>query len=127
MTDVENVLRAYVACAVWSSHDEEGEPLDREYGPEDVAPEALASMREDVSAFLADTDLADALAFWRAEFGTEQIGHDFWLTRNRHGAGFWDRFMSEPGASFGRVLTDAAHAYGSCDLYVGDDGRIYLA
>ena len=51
-------------------------------------------------------------------------GHDFWLTRNRHGAGFWDRGYPE---AIGKALTDAAHAEGSADWCVGDDGNIYQA
>ncbi len=51
----------------------------------------------------------------------EQAGHDFWLTRCGHGAGFWDRGLGE----IGDRLTDAAHAAGNVDLYLGDDGKIY--
>ena len=51
-----------------------------------------------------------------------QIGHDFWLTRNRHGAGFWDRGLGDVGDR----LTKAAHAFGESDLYVGDDGNLYV-
>ncbi|GAA3632936.1 hypothetical protein [Microlunatus ginsengisoli] len=50
-----------------------------------------------------------------------QVAHDFWLTRNRHGAGFWDRGYGEDGDT----LTEAAHAYGGVDLYIGEDGRIH--
>lgn len=46
----------------------------------------------------------------------------FWLTRCGHGCGFWDGDWSEPAAT---ILTDAAHAFGNVDLYVGDDGKIY--
>lgn len=52
---------------------------------------------------------------------SEQAGHDFWLTRNGHGSGFWDGGWPEPAAT---RLTDAAHAYGEFNLYVGDDGMI---
>ncbi len=49
-------------------------------------------------------------------------GHDFWLTRCGHGAGFWDGDWPEPAAS---VLTEASKEFGNVDLYVGDDGQIY--
>ena len=41
----------------------------------------------------------------------EQAGHDFWLTRNGHGAGFWDRpeLYGNPET---RALTAAAEEYG---------------
>ncbi|MFD7257194.1 hypothetical protein [Streptomyces sp. NPDC059874] len=49
-------------------------------------------------------------------------GHDFWLTRNGHGAGFWDGDWPEPVAS---ILTVAAKVRGEFCLYYGDDGLIY--
>ena len=67
----------------------------------------------------ADLALYDHPEWTAAELG----GHDFWLTRNHHGAGFWDRDCLPEDA--GQRLTDAAHEFGECDLYVGDDGMIY--
>lgn len=51
-----------------------------------------------------------------------QIGHDFWLTRNGHGAGFWDRGLGDVGDQ----LSEAARAHGAMDAYLGDDGDLYL-
>lgn len=48
-------------------------------------------------------------------------GHDFWLTRCGHGAGFWDGDWPEPAAT---ALTEASKAFRNVDLYVGDDGEI---
>jgi hypothetical protein len=112
---LDSFTRAYVECALWSSTDEDGEPLDSAYSVDDIAPDTLQAMIEDCQAFQADQS-ADL-----AEMSAEQAGHDFWLTRNRHGAGFWDRGLGDVG----QRLTDAAHVWGSVDLYVGDDGRIY--
>lgn len=50
-------------------------------------------------------------------------GHDLWLTRNRHGAGFWDRGAGPAGDT----LTEAAHALGETDCYLGDDGYLYFS
>jgi len=47
----------------------------------------------------------------------EQHGHDFALTRNGHGAGFWDRGYGEDGDT----LSDAARAYGEYSVLT-DDG-----
>ena len=60
-------------------------------------------------------------AYQHAGYDKDQAGYDFWLTRNHHGAGFWDRGLD----GVGRALTDAAHVYGEVNLYVGDNGRIY--
>jgi len=110
---MDTFTRAYVEAALWSSLGEDEQPLDDVYGPEDIAPETLAQMSEDCAAFqeAEAADLEDP----------ERDGHDFWLTRNGHGAGFWDRGYGPRG----EWLTKAAHVYGSVDLYVGDDGKIY--
>ena len=111
----------YVECALWSSTDDSdpsgGKPLDEYDG--DLTKKALASMRRDCRGFLT----AEVRA-WLAEGGwsDSEAGHDFWLTRNRHGAGFWDRGRGEPGSK----LTEAAHAYGSSYLHVHRK-RIHVA
>lgn len=116
----EQVLEAYVTCALWSSTDEDGTPMDRDHTPDDIAPDSLDRMAEDVFAFLSScwNDGLDLSAIEPA-----QIGHDFWLTRNGHGAGFWDRGLGE----LGDRLTELAHAHQGCDLYVGDDGRVHVS
>ncbi len=126
-TKLDNFTAAYIECALWSSMDENDEALDANYSIEDFAPAALASIIEDCADF--QSSFADLLAQayelyshspdWTHE---AQAGHDFWLTRNRHGAGFWDRGLGEVG----RRLTEMSHPYGEVNLYVGDDGRIYL-
>ncbi len=113
------MLAAYIAAALWSSTDEAdesgGEPLDANYGAEDLEPDALAKMTADCTAFLT----ANA-----ADIGSEfsDAGNDFWLTRNGHGCGFWDGDWPKEA---GKRLTDAAHWFGEVNLYVGDDGKLY--
>ncbi len=134
MEDLENFVRGYIACALWSSNDESdesgGEPLDKNYDRSDIAAEALASMRADCERFMREN--ADDLTTYcvqrrinRAE-GTamDYAGHDFWLTRNGHGAGFWDR--TDVVEDVTDRLTKASEKFGECNLYVGDDGKIYL-
>lgn len=111
---------AYVTCALWASTDSDtSEPLDRNHDANDIAPEARESMRSDVVDFLGEVE---RLGLDISELTPEQVGHDFWLTRNRHGAGFWDRGLGQLGDD----LTTVAHGFGESDLYVGDDRRIYV-
>lgn len=120
---LDSFARAYVECALWSSSDGIGEPLDRNYGPNDIAPETLASMIADCTAFQDSNELT----LRASGIDEKRAGHDFWLTRNGHGSGFWDEYCGIDAAlreAF-QALTNAAHTYGSFDLYVGDDGRIY--
>jgi hypothetical protein len=126
---------AYIEAALWSSNDEDGDSLDQNYSVNDLAPETLEKIKADCQKFQAEN--ADALAVgcsrpkqmkhWLGtspEFYTdsEQAGHDFWLTRNGHGSGFWDGDWPEPEAS---ELTKASKAFGEYELYVGDDGKLY--
>lgn len=122
--NIDKFLHAYMVAALWSSTDDAGEPLDAGHDPSDISDECKASMREDCADFIEanSSDLAEygqrmKCEQWAAE---DRAGHDFWLTRNGHGAGFWDRGLGD----LGRRLSDAAKVYGSCDLYVCDDGKI---
>ena len=123
MQDLDNFTRAYIECALWSSTDDNDTPLDSNYSAQDLAPETLAAMVVDCARFQAAN--AALLAKW-IEDCADEAGHDFWLTRNHHGAGFWDHAIRTPAQdAIGEKLTDAAHAFGAVDLYIGDDGKIY--
>lgn len=51
------------------------------------------------------------------------IGHDFLLTRNGHGAGFWDRDWLPDG--LGDALTEYTKNWGECYATLGDDDAVY--
>lgn len=123
-------FKAYVECSLWSSTDNSdpergGDPLDKNYCLEDIEPATLAKMRADCEAFqagnAADLELVQRLC------DTAKAGHNFWLNRNEHGAGFWDEYFGEDKVVLGafKRLDEASKVYGSFDLYVGDDGMIY--
>lgn len=115
-SETDSFTKGYVTTALWSSTDEQGEPLDC-YGWDDLSDDAQSEILEDCAAFQDDHwDLIRS--------DPHRAGGDFWLTRNHHGAGFWDGDWPKPAAT---ILTDAAHIYGSSDLYEGDDGKLYLA
>jgi hypothetical protein len=118
---MDEFTQAYVTAALWASMDDEGEPLDAKYGVDDIAPQTLDWMKNDCEDFqMRQAELLDAA--YKRRYTSEQAGHDFWLTRNHHGAGFWDRGLGHTGDE----LTEAAHKYGSVDLYV-HDGKIYAS
>ncbi len=120
--DTDQFFSAYVDCALWSSVDDESEPFDHRFN---IHSDTLAAMREDCEDFIASN--AELLAEYDTRMSCEQwtgatrAGHDFWLTRNCHGAGFWDRGLGD----LGDKLSRAAKVYGSVELYVGDDGVIH--
>jgi hypothetical protein len=112
----------FFVAALWSTNDfsdeSGGEPLDQNYDISDIDESTIKGLAAECERFQEEN--ADDLAELDSDQG--QNGHDFWLTRNRHGAGFWDRGYPKDIAT---RLTNAAHAYGEVDLYVGDDGVIY--
>ncbi len=113
-------LQAYIEAALWSSNDESteagGQPMDASYGAEDFAPETMERFRKDCEDFL------DAATLALIGDRVTLAGHDFWLTRNGHGSGFWDGDWPEDA---GHLLTERAHQFGEIDLYVGDDEKLY--
>jgi hypothetical protein len=113
---LDDFTQGYIECAMWTLTDDDGHSLDH-LGLHDIAPETIAKVSEDCRAF------QDTYAKQLSEAGdAAQNGHDFWLTRNRHGAGFWDRGYQ---TWIDKELTEGSHAYGEVWWYVGDDGLIY--
>ena len=113
----KNPVTDYLVCALWSSTDDDGEPLDDRYGVEDISAESVARAESDFREFtLKAGGLLDGLDL-------TQVAHDLWLTRNGHGAGFWDGDYSE---EVGSKLTDLAHDMGELNAYVGDDSKVYI-
>lgn len=107
---------AYIAAGLWTGLTDDGEPLDSAgYDGDSLTDEALASIEEDCRAFVTDNwvDLAGMTA--------SQAGHDFLLTRDGHGTGYWDRGLGNRGDR----LTAASKPYGESGLYVGDDNQIH--
>ena len=106
----------YLECAAWSSTDDDGEPLD----PYQFSDNAGKNLKEDLDNFVeyCETNYSETLINYEEMGGTpEQFAHDFWLTRNGHGAGFWDRGLGEVG----EILTKASKAFGACDLYLNEE------
>jgi hypothetical protein len=92
-------------------------PDSEVYGAE-LSEESVDKMESDAKKFWARCrHLIEPLAI-------EQAGHDFWLTRNGHGVGFWDR---PDGFYFGyqEFFTKQSEAMGKVDLYLGDDEKAH--
>lgn len=129
-TELDTFTQAYITAMFWTENESLPDPNNVRVGGMDyrdtgrlmelfgiLAESTLAAMEADCAKF--QTVNADMLA----QVGTaDQNGHDFWLTRNHHGSGFWDRGYPE---SVSKNLTDAAHATGEAYIYTGDDGKIY--
>lgn len=116
MIELDNFVTQYLVTALWSSTDNE-RPLDEDYSIEDVADESLQSAIADCNSF------RELAGNYLDNLNETQVAHDFWLTRNHHGAGFWDGDYKKDTGEF---LTKLSHSFGELNPYVGDDGYIYL-
>ncbi len=120
--DCDEFTKAYMLAALWSSDDESdprgGNPMEDNYSMSDIEQKSWDKIVDDCAKFQEQ----HAKLLEASGLSVEQAGHDFWLTRNRHGSGFWDRDLPD---EIGDALTEAAHAFGETGLYVGDDGQIY--
>lgn len=119
--EFEDFRGAYVEAMLWVntiagddecfSHDSRGYELD------DLASNQAD---EDCEAFLdtPTTELVrDAIKVRPGFYDFAQAGHDFALTRNGHGAGFWDRGLGDVGDQ----LTALAKPYGECTWMADTD------
>ncbi len=112
--EINDAHAALTECALWASTaygpDESHEPIsaDELHDWGDVPEDIRQEIWDDLNAFMASEE-EDLRA---SGLDLVQIGHDFWLTREGHGAGFWDRGLDD----IGQRLSEAARVYGPCYL-----------
>lgn len=112
---VQTMYKAYVNCALWATATcgEDGEctgVLENEFSEDDLSDEAREAVREEVWSFYRQA-LGLILEAQQKGYTLERCGHDLFLTRERHGAGFWDRGLGK----LGDELTAMAHDMGGTD------------
>lgn len=106
---LESFIDGYIECLLWSETDDDGTPLDTYYNIDSFTKKAMKEIKQDCKAFYTMHS-----ATWASAMNDEQAGHDFCLTRNRHGAGFWDRGLG----ALGDELSKLSNEYGSMNVYV---------
>ena len=114
----DDFMRGYIEALYFT---DTGEP---EQPPHDaqLSTDALLEIAENCADFQRLARLRLEHAYATHNYDAAQAGRDFWLTRNRHGAGFWDRGLGAVGDD----LTRDAHGFSERNAYIGDDGLIYL-
>ncbi len=129
--NIEEMVRGYLECQLWAQFDYErnGEDgtadycLDANYDTSDVSAEYIEVLTDELSGIVTAHPLAVRmyLAQRNPSHGTpsEYFGHDFYLTREGHGCGFWDRGLGE----LGDYLTKIAKSWGSAsDIWNNGQG-----
>lgn len=103
---LDEFTRGYLDCAEWLLDDEVDRDKLRGW-----TKRAIGKAAADCAAFQRDN--ASLLERYEDATGRDMAsaGHDFFLTRNGHGTGFWDR-GDDPVLE---TLSGAASAYGQAD------------
>ena len=117
-------LEQYLVTALWSSIDDKENPFDDNYSIDDFSEKALKQADKDCDLFLEkvrELSLLDKIYIGLLD--ETDIAHDFWLTRQGHGAGFWDGDYPD---EIGDKLTEIANDFRELYIYVGDDGKLYF-
>jgi hypothetical protein len=115
----EILTDSFKEALLWSSTDENDDPLDKYYGFEDFAPETNQTID-----ILIDRFMADCLHLVVDEPGYtfEQAGRDLWFTIAGHGCGFWEQPLN------GDLLTQWTKSYRHLgETYINDNYQICLS
>ena len=149
--DINEILKGYIDCALWTeeerlkqenetySEDEDEDYNDMSeidkivnvqlkldsksfdnFTSEDIDVNSKIEAYNDIKKFIqssGDKAIEEAIS----ENGLDSLGMDIWLTRNRHGAGFFDR-----GYKNQDILEKSALDLGEKYLVIGDDGLLYF-
>ena len=149
--DINEILKGYIDCALWTeeerlkqenetySEDEDEDYNDMSeidkivnvqlkldsksfdnFTSEDIDVNSKIEAYNDIKKFIqssGDNAIEEAIS----ENGLDRLGMDIWLTRNRHGAGFFDR-----GYKNQTILEKSALDLGEKYLVIGDDGLLYF-
>ena len=133
-------LEQLVRTLLWSETDNSdesgGQPLDTNYDITDVDEESLAELNKRFQSFVEEAEKALTEKFgdeWSSidDFytgpacGGFYTEHDFILTANGHGCGFWEKGDWQDGV--GDILTKLAKKRGEINAYVGDDGKVHFS
>ncbi len=149
--DINEILKGYIECALWTEeerlnqeNDTYSEEDDDDYNDmnevdkivnfqskltilsfdsftiEDIDNDSKIGTYKDIKKFIQDAG-DNAIEEAISENGLDRLGMDIWLTRNRHGAGFFDR-----GYKNQKSLVKSALDLGEKYLVIGDDGLLHF-
>lgn len=115
-------VRDYLSSALWSSVDDACEPFDRRFDPSDFSLADRTAAKVDLEGFLTSVENAGLADVLDTPDAMDRWPHDLWLSRNGHGAGFFDRPEIYGGQANADKLQALAKAMGECDVYETEEG-----
>ena len=117
----DDFFDGYVECALWSSIGTyNGEDVNLDNSDFELAGETLVKLRIGALAWFIANKNALGMFMLEQEVDDSQCGHFHWLSENGHGSGWFD--FTGPWADY----LDEIDTTSEVNLYIGDDGKIYL-
>lgn len=134
---IETITKHYLIAMLWTMPgDDACENPGDNITIEDLPQETIQRATNDVVTFVAFCGVLFDMAMACYDDGYGQhpdagsaeaaFGHDFALTRNGHGTGFWDRDSEGLPRVLGEALTRLCEAFGEANLYLWGDGKAYF-
>jgi len=140
--NIQEIINSYLNCAIWTDEENlkedddnmnrETYKMDKEYWDESEIKELISNPNLNIHNFDEDSVIKTYLDIKKFlnlvgsavnDIDESDIGYDLWLTRNHHGAGFWDRGYD---VKISDILTKTAESLGTAHLYIGDNGILYI-
>ena len=107
-TDLDEFTVSFLETALWTTSCLNGGSLGNYLDIADLSEETLRQAAKDCASFQKEAgEFLD-----RSDRDNAQHGHDFFLTREGHGAGFWDGDYPKDGDK----LTEMSRPYGEFDF-----------
>ena len=116
--DFDDMVVGYIEALKWTENLEDYDLSDR----------AMDFIKIDCKVFLQQATALGLVDGLPSDYGkggaslSEQFGYDFWLTRNGHGTGFWDRNLGDLGVA----LPLLADTFGTKHAYLGDNSELEI-
>jgi len=112
--DINKILNSYLETAIWAEESDENDLQGKTI--QEIDKNSKANSAIEIYQFLqkAQQEASDELN----TYDEEAIGHNLWLSRNGHGAGFFDDNNDK--------LQNLARNMKPVDIYLGNDNKVYI-
>ena len=107
----EEVLTSYLETLLWSEFIDENTIYD-------FCDESKQKAKLEIALFMEEINKSKKAIKEANRYTAESLGHNFLLSRNHHGAGFFDENND--------TLQSLSNKFAECNAYVGDDNKIYI-
>jgi len=110
--NIDEVLNSYLETLLWVDVEFDG------YSIIDVCDDSTEISRLDIINFIKEIEKSNEAIEEANTYTDSLLGHNFLLSRNGHGAGFFDDNND--------VLQEICRKTKECNIYLGDDKQIHI-